>query len=239
MPYPQQFFDIQIAFAQKISELTQQPYHDAVLHSTALYRIFGLDWSLDPANSVWQTYLRGLSGNERDGEWSYRLYLTRYDDIPKYNMPRWGCFSYEYLVESRVIRMHFANLDASGYGPLSTLRKEARIAELQSMFLHIHERHPDARIVKGGSWLYNREEYTRLFPSAYQESARTAKPHLIARGLWGQFLRHNNHINEKQASLFLERVNRLQEVKDHASCFPYQVMLVEAPVEAFYEFYRA
>ena len=237
MPYPQQFFDIQIAFALKMCELTQHPYHDAILHDTALYRIFGLDWSLDPSDSVWQAYLHGLSHDQRDGEWSYQFYLTRYDSIPKYNTPRWGCFSYDYLAESRVIRMHFANLDASGYGPLSTLRKEARIAELQSMFLHIHERHPDAHMVKGGSWLYNREEYLRLFPPAYRESARTDKPHLIARGLWGQFLRHNNHINETLASLFLERVSQLREAQDYDQCFPYQAMLVEDPVEAFYEFY--
>ena len=36
----------------------------------------------------------------------------------------------DYLTDAQVIRMHFANLDASGYGPLTTLRKEARLAVL-------------------------------------------------------------------------------------------------------------
>ena len=237
IPYPQEFFALQLAFAQKMSEISQQPYHDAVLHDTALYRILGLDWSLEPNDPVWQAYLRGLSHEGRDDEWTYQFYLSRYDAIPKYDIPRWGCFSYQYLADSRVIHMHFSNLDASGYGPLSSLRKEARVAELQAMFLHIKEKHPAAQLVKGGSWLHNREEYKRLFPPAYGQSARADKPHLIGRGLWGQFLRHNNQLNEKVATLFSERVSQLRDVKDYARCFPYQAMLVEAPIASFYEFY--
>src|SRR5260370_8633 len=140
MPYPRSFFELQLTFARKIAELTYQPYQEAVLHRTAFYRIFGLDWSFDATNPVWQSYLQGLkhaqglSEDNSDVDWTYRFYLTRHDDIPQYNTPRWGCFSYEYIADTQVVRMHFANLDASGYGPLTTLRKGARLAELQSMF---------------------------------------------------------------------------------------------------------
>jgi len=237
MPYPQEFFALQLTFAQKMSAVGPQPYHEAVLHDTAFYRILGLDLNLDPADPVWQAYLLGLTQGEQDVEWTYQFYLSRFADILPYYKPRWGCFMYEYLADSRVIHLHFSNLDASGYGPLSTLRKEARVAELQSMFLHIHERYPDAAIVKGGSWLYNREEYTRLFPPAFGQSAQPAQPQLLGRSLWGQFLRHNNQMNERTTALFLERVSQLGAAEEYVQCFPYQVMLTEAAIERFYEFY--
>lgn len=239
IPYPQDFFAVQLTFAQKMSEVGPQAYSEAVLHDTAFYRILGLDWNLDPADPVWQTYLLGLNQREQDVEWTYRFYLSRFANILPYYKPRWGCFMYEYHADSRVIHLHFSNLDASGYGPLSTLRKEARVAELQSIFLHISEKYPEAEIVKGGSWLYNREEYTRLFPPAFGQSARSepAQPQLLGRSLWGQFLRHNNQMNERTTALFLEHVGQLREAEKYVQCFPYQVMFTEASIERFYEFY--
>lgn len=238
MHYPREFFAVQLAFAQKMVALTQQPYEEAVLHKTAFYRILGLDWSFDPGNPVWQEYRAGLRQGETDIDWTYQFYLAHLDSIPEYTTPRWGCFSYEYQPDARVIRLHFSGLlDASGYGPLTSLRKDARVAELRSLFTHLKEKHPDARRVHGGSWLYNRREYTRLFPAEYGQSARAVEPSLQARGLWGQFLRYTNHINEQVATLFLERLDQLRDAEAYAQYFPYQVMITGAPVGVFYDFY--
>lgn len=238
MRYPRAFFALQLAFARKMAELSQQPYTETILHKTAFYRILGLDWSFEPGNPVWQAYLQGLRQNEADVDWTYQFYLAHLDDIPEYTTPRWGCFSYEYLAGQQIIHMHFSGIpDASGYGPLTSLRKGARLTELCSMFTHIKEKHPDARMVRGGSWLYNREEYTRLFPPAYGQSARAQRPALRTRGLWGQFLRYNGSVNERTAINFLERIAQLSNAEEYAQCFPYQVMSVEAPIELFYGFY--
>ncbi len=238
-PYPEEFFAIQIAFARKTSEISSQLYAEAILRNTALYRIFGLDWSLDPVHPVWQAYVQGLKQTEEDVHWTYQYYLERYaaDTIPSYNTPRWGCFSYEYASEQQVIHMHFSNLDFSGYGPLSHLRKDARIADLRSMYAHIKRFHPDAQKVIGSSWLYNREAYTRLFPKEYGESARASRLSLIGRGLWGQFLRRDERINQQLADLFLKRVSQLRIIEQQEQCFPYQMLIVEAPIELFYAFY--
>ena len=98
MLYPPGFFGIQLTFARKITQLTQRPYQDTVLNMTALYRILGLDWSLDPHHPVWQAYLTGLLREDTDTDWSYEFYLERADQIPSYNTPRliarslWGQF---------------------------------------------------------------------------------------------------------------------------------------------------
>ena len=240
MPYPQAFFAVQLEFAQKMAELTQQPYLDTLLHNTAFYRILGLDWSFDVNNPVWQAYCEGLRQGEGDVEWTYQFYLAHLDDIPEYDtsMQHWGCFAHEYHADEQSIRLHFAgSLDRSGYGPLTSLRKEARIAELRSMFLYVKEQYLNVRLVCGGSWLYNRKEYTRLFPSEYGQSARADKPHLTARGLWGQFLRYDGRMNEQITVLFRERLSHLHNVAEYPHCFPYQAMITQAPIELFYQFY--
>ncbi len=237
MLYPPGFFDLQITFARKIAQLTQQSYPETILYGTAMYRILGLDWSLDPRHPVWQTYLKGLHQEGTDTDWSYQFYLERADQIPSYEKPRWGCFSYEYWSERRLIHLHFGNLDNSGYGPLSHQRKEARLADLWSMFTHIKRAHPDAIAVHGSSWLYNLEAYRRLFPVEYGLSTRTDAPQLIARSLWGQFLRYNGGLNEERTAVFLDRVSRLEDELQYDQCFPYQVLLAEAPIALFYTFY--
>lgn len=91
--------------------------------------------------------------------------------------------------------------------------------------------------MRGGTWLYNRAEYRRLFPPEYGDSARADHPHLIARGLWGQFLRHGSRLNDEIAALFLSRVAALTDPAAYASCFPHQSLLTEAPIRLFYAFY--
>lgn len=241
MPYPAAFLAIQLTFARKIAALSGQPVHEAVLRRTALYRILGLDWSLDPSDPVWQGFIRAIGEDGGASDAAYRVYIERYEQglVPDYDTsrPHWGCFSYEFDADTKVVRLHFANLDTSGYGPLSSQRREARLGDLRAMFTAIRAEHPDAERVHGGTWLYNRREYTRLFPTAYGDSARVDHPHLIARGLWGQFLRHGNRMNEEVAATFLARLADLRDADDYAACFPYQNLLTDAPVTAFYGFY--
>lgn len=60
MSYPPAFLDIQVTFARRLAELTRQPFHESVLHNTALYRILGLDWSLDQHHPVWCSFIAAL-----------------------------------------------------------------------------------------------------------------------------------------------------------------------------------
>ena len=241
MPYPPAFLEIQVPFARRMAELSGRPFRESVLCNTALYRILGLDWSLDPQNPVWQQFIAALQDDGKGFAAAFRIYSERHaqDLISDYDTsrPHWGCFSYEYHSDERTIRLHFVNLDTSGAGPLSSQRKEVRLAELREMFAHIRQAHPDAERVNGGTWLYNRAEYRRLFPSQFGDSARVDHPHLIARGLWGQFLRHGNRMNEEITAQFLARLAELQDAEAYAACFPYQSLLTEAPIAAFYDFY--
>jgi hypothetical protein len=237
--YSQPFFEVQLAFAQKIANVSRQPFDHVLLHFTALYRIFGLGGSLDPTHVFWQSYLQALQRASRREDFTHQWYLQRYPGLPKFtDEEHWGCFAYEYHPKRQAIHLHFSNQDTSVDGPLSHHRIAVRRAELRAMFQQIKQRHSDARIVEGGSWLYNWEAYRRLFPPAFGQSAQPENLFtLTGRNIWGQFLRRNGVVHQETRSLFLERVSQLRRMEDYPHCFLYPNVRTEAPIQMFYEFY--
>lgn len=237
--YPKRFFELQLIFAQKVAQLSRQPLAETVLQYTGLYRLLGLDWSLDPTHPVWQAYLQETQRACMDADRTYQFYLQRYHEIPRFtDQAHWGCFAYEYHADTQAIRLHFSSQDTSGYGALSSHQRAVRIAELRAMFRHIQQAHPGATLVHGGSWLYHRESYRRLFPTSYGQSAQVVEtPSFAGRALWGQFLRGDWQVNEETTSLFLQHVGRLEEVERCVQCFPYPVLKTAYPILAFYAFY--
>jgi hypothetical protein len=236
--YSKLFFELQLVFAQKIADVSQQPLDLALLRYTAFYRILGLDWSFDPTNAVWQAYTQGLQQAAERVDFTYQFYLERYPTIAKFtDEEHWGCFAYDYNPEIQAIHFHFSNQDTSIYGPLSHHRIDVRKSELRAMFQQIKQRHPDAALVQGGSWLYNWEAYRRLFPQAFGQSARKEKMFTLSgRNVWGQFLRRDGGIHQETLSLFLGRVSQLKRIEDYPQCFPYPNVRTQAPIHLFYEF---
>ena len=241
--YTQRFLALQLAFAHRVAALTVRPIDEVVLGYSALYRILGLDWSFDAAHPVWQCYAKILQGDtDPDASQTHAFYLAlaRSDQTPRApEGPRWGCFSYEYDGGARAVHMHFGNHDAPEPGALSSQRRATRLGELTAMFRHIREEYPDAQTVRGGSWLYSREGYRRLFPPAYSASAKTITPHCRSRSCWGQFLQSDWQVNEETAAIFLERVTALHSMgtAELTACFPRPTLSVEAPLSDFLDFY--
>ncbi len=64
--YSKQFFELQLVFAQKIADVSHQSLDQVVLRFTALYRILGLDWNLDPTNPIWQILAAKLQCSARN-----------------------------------------------------------------------------------------------------------------------------------------------------------------------------
>ena len=239
--YPKGFFEVQLAFARKVAEITQRPFEDAVLHFTAMYRILGLDWSAEPTNPLWQKYIKELQQDaQEDAEGTYQFYYAMSDSIPHMSeQTHWGCFAYDYLPKQHRVKIHFSNQDFTEYGALSHQRMDVRKAELKAMFTVIWQEHPEAETVVGSSWLYNLEAYKRLFPAEYGQSAKApdSVPYL-GRGLWGQFLNHEWQVNKHTAEVFLQRVRAATNMEQYDSSFLYQILLPKAPISLFYQFYN-
>jgi hypothetical protein len=237
MVYAKAFFDLQLQFAHKVTELSGLPLTHVLLKYTNLYIRFGLGRDFHPAHPVWQAYLAGLQDTHDRQDWTYRFYLTRAEAMAGPPVvATFGCFSYALLRGDR-IRLHFQNADTEGHSSLSVACLRQRRADLTALFEHVQRTLPERVQVVGVSWLYNLEAYHRLFPVSYIATARVISDRFHSMPLWGQFLDRHGGIKESMTRPFLEHLERQVSVERLHECFPFQVLTVEAPVREFYDCY--
>jgi hypothetical protein len=237
-----EFFDLQLQVAEKISQITGQPIQDTITNYTAFYLWFDLGSGLEPFDwnhPAWRRYIDGIPETHNISEWTYASYLLNHREPLSHTSHKfWGCFSYgDHKGDREIIRIHFRHHDDSGQGPLSSQRKATRIRELTDMFMDIRTTTPEAKLVRGESWLYNRKEYKRLFPPAYGESAQPVESDFKYRAIWGQFLKSNGGVQADLASTLMNHLADLRDVQDLGKCFPYQILRTECDVADFYRFY--
>lgn len=232
---PKKLFDIQIEFAKKFSELTNQTLEKALITHTALYRIFFVpSATFDETQLIWTTYLSLIKGRDifeaTYDYYKHTLIQRKVIDREKYN--RKPCFIYEIKDDS--IQLHFNNNEGSDPGPLSSERKINRVRELKDIFIEIKHKHPEIKTVTGSSWLYNLETYKRLFPAEYVLSARLAPNEFQSLDIWGQFLDSNFDIKNDFASNFLQNVRAAQNTKDLYASFYFQTLATKAEIRYFF-----
>jgi hypothetical protein len=237
MVYAKAFFDLQLQFAHKVTDLSGLPFTRVLLEYTNLYIRFGLGRDFNPAHTTWQAYLAGLRDTNDRREWTYRFYLTRAEAMAGPPVvATFGCFSYALLRGDR-IRLHFQNAETDGHSSLGVACLGQRQADLTALFGHVKRTLHERVQVVGASWLYNLDAYRRLFPVSYVATARVIGDRFQSMPLWGQFLDRHGDIKESMTRPFLERLARQSSVDRLNECFPFQVLSVEAPVLEFYDFY--
>jgi hypothetical protein len=84
--------------------------------------------SFSPQDPTWQEFLAGYHDASQPVAWTHSFYLAH---AREYGESPFGCFSYDYESETRTVRLHFGDRDASGAGPLSEERQQVRRAELR------------------------------------------------------------------------------------------------------------
>ncbi len=239
--YAKEFLTLQVRFAQKIAEVSDQALENVLMDHTMLRNLFNLRVSHDIRNPHWDEFIQGLCTSDNPEDWTYNFYLQRMAAKPDASDDRrfFGCFSYVYPWRgTRKLRLHFENRETSEHGTLSKERMATRKAELLAMFQYIQANHSDVETVRGGSWLYNIAAYRRLFPPDYVKTAKPVDYETMFWALWGQFVARNGSIREPAASQFLECLGKQQTVEDCLQCFPYQVLRPECSIEIFYDFYN-
>jgi hypothetical protein len=235
--YAKAFFDLQLQFAHKVTELSGLPFARALFEYTNLYVRFGLGRDFNPAHPTWQAYLAGLRDARDRGEWTYQFYLMRSEAMSAPPVvATFGCFSYALRGGDR-IRLHFRNAETDGHSPLGVERLGHRRADLTALFGHVKRTLGEQVRVVGASWLYNLDAYRRLFPVSYLATARVLGQRFQHMPLWGQFLDRRGDIREGMIQSFLERLERQSRLDRIDECFPFQVLTVEASVLEFCDFY--
>jgi len=234
------YFAVQLQFAEIYAERTACRLADACLEVTNLHRRFGLGRAVDGAPAAgWSRYAEGLerraSGPERL-DWTLAFFAEA-EPAPS-GAPRFGCFSYEMLEEGCVVKIHFNNRDSDDdRSPLDRAKADRRRAELGEMIASAGERHPQARLVRGASWLYNLEAYRRLFPPAYVASIYALdRVRLDGTSSWGQVLDFRGAVKPQVAQAVLAGAAAV-DVAAPWTAFPLRPLGAEAPIEAFQAFY--
>ena len=239
--YAKEFLTLQIKFAQKIAEVSNQELADVLIDYTMLRHLFNLRVSHDLPNPLWGEFIEGLCSSDNPEDWTYDFYLQRTTVEPDASDERqfFGCFSYVYPWRgTKKLRLHFENRETSEHGVLSKERITLRKSELAAMFRHIQINHSTVETVRGGSWLYNIPAYIRLFPPTYIQTAKPVGYETGFWALWGQFIGRNGSIRQPAATQFSECLSKQKTVVDYLQCFPYQVLRPECAIETFYKFYN-
>ena len=229
------FFQLQLSFAKQVAQVTQVALEETLLAYTTFYLSFELDRSFDPAHPIWQTYLEGLKHTADPAQWTYTMHQHQRTVL---TADLYGCFYYSYLPEEQAIRVHFINRETAEQGALSQARQAERVQELARMFRAIQSTHPQAKVVRGGSWLYHLDAYRRLFPSEYVRTAQPIDDEFQFMALWGQFLTRHGQVRAPERASFLACLQQQTTLAGLKQCFPYQVLRPVCSIEHFYRFYE-
>ncbi len=239
------WFELQLCFAAVAAERRGEPLGETVSVLTNLHRRFGLGTlgliasEREAVDPLWQRYVEGLEAR-RDlaSRLDWTVACCAEGPGSKASKPVFGCFAFDAPDGEGVVRIHFENRDDDGVSPLVEAKAERRRGEAAAMFAHIAATYPQARTVKGGSWLYNLEAYRRLFPPQYGASRVRPEPlRLNGTSSWGQLIDHLGQVKPKAREVFLANLADLDPAAPWR-VFPLPALAVSAPLEAFTAFYR-
>ncbi|MBX3495306.1 MAG: hypothetical protein KF769_03610 [Parvibaculum sp.] len=238
------YFDLQLRFAEAMAAACGYGWARSLVLNTNFHRRFALgDWNAGSVRPFWADYLTAMenvSGRKARLDVTCDFFARAEAETLPTNQKEFGCFSLEPLKPEGVVRIHFGNRFPvrDDLGPLSQARQPDRLAELRALFAYVYRKMPEARVVHGGSWLYNVEAYRRLFPPSFAQSRvrLTGLRNFAGTSSWGQFLDHRGSIKPDLRTCFLENLKTL-DPENPADSFPMPALGTRAPVGVFYSFY--
>lgn len=235
-----EFLEVQLIFAEIYAERASITLSEACLRFTNLHWRLGLGAANGGhASPEWSRYADELERRAARADrlnWTVEFFVDT-DSVESADR-RFGCFRFDAPNADGVVRIHFGNRDATDEGgPLARVKIERRLSELRSMFAFIRAHHPDARTVRGSSWLYNIEAYRRLFPPEYAASSfESESVRLNGTSSWGQVLDFRQRVKPDVRRSLLDNIRHV-DVASPWKAFPLRARGAEAAIEHFYGFY--
>jgi hypothetical protein len=239
--YDKEFFDMQIQFAKKLSEVSGKPFHELLLTHTGLYHFLKLGKVVDGDNPVWRednpAWQKFISEGDNDlAERAYDLYMQaeRARESSPDKKPRrihFGCFQHDYNEQEKTVYVHFGNTEKFG-SPFDDIGK--RKQELKTMFEYIKEHHPDAEYVRGDSWLYNVDKYKKIFPPQYSAHPEPSHKPYLGLSTWGQFLDRNHQTRPEAYDSFNQSLHAAHTQDEALKSIPHVPLRVGTSIDNFY-----
>ena len=237
------YFAVQLQLAGRMAELRNEPLSRAALRYTNFHRRFGLRTAPETPTEPWISFADRL---DRLGDLKDQVALTQatFRVMPEEILPpppklAYGCFAHDPPEANGEVQIHFnnADTDADG-GPLAAAKQARRRSELAAMIEAIRATHPDARAIRGRSWLYNLNAYRRLFPTVFAASAcpETGVVNLHGNSSWGQMIDSREAVRADFRDRLLASLPHIDPAAPWRA-FPLQVIRVTAPLTSFEAFY--
>jgi hypothetical protein len=232
MVFPKEFIKIQFVFADKVAQILHISFRKALFEYTSIPIRVGIPFSgLQEENENWQTFIQNIQSKD-DFEIAYKIHCERMKDALPMRM-QFGCFSFDYLADEKLIKIHFANNDKTNPDVLSNTNQQKRQEELKLMFTQIKIKHPEAEGVVSSSWLYNIEKFKRLFPSEFFENTKV-KWDFRSLGIWGQFIDKYGNIKTSEVDQFKIKVDKSITLNDLKEAFALKDIKCWSMIDVFY-----
>ena len=229
------FAQLHLRYARRVQAVTGLPLRTALAEWTPAARMAG-DWW--PASAVIPGALSpdALSPDALSPAALAGAYTRRAGLFP--TGPGVSCFRVAAESGETVLRLHFGN--AEGRGVLSAARLPQRRAELAEVLAVAIRRYPQARTVRGGSWLYHLPAYRSLFPASLLATAAAADPaeELRYMALWGQFVRGDMELYRPRVARFEAAITAARDRQALLATFPLAKLDWQGPAAELLAFLR-
>lgn len=235
MLFPKEFIQLQFIFADKVSKILGVSFQKALFDYTSMPIRVGVPFSdLNEKNQNWKSIVENISTKE-DYEKAYEIHYKRMKDAPPMRM-QYGCFSFDYLPDEKLVKLHFANNDKADPDVLSDANQPKRREELRSLLAHIKNEHPEAEEIISSSWLYNIEKFKRLFPNEFFENT-TVQWDFRSLGIWGQFIDKYGRIKTEVLNEFIIKASQCNSLDELKAAFSLKDLKCWSSITCFYNKY--
>jgi RimJ/RimL family protein N-acetyltransferase len=239
LTHPRGYFDAQVLFAKKWSDITKEDFATILLHKTALYRRIQNKKAPEETPVVWKNLLAGLDLSTDHIALTNTLYEA-YSDQPhsRYDQPHEPhAFGYDYLPGNKV-KIHFKN-PVRGESPFSVPNLPKREIEFKQMLENIAHDHPEAGLLTSASWIRSTKSYQSLFPPNRASEVSLMAPDMDFEGdsVWGQFIDKYGQTNTRIYDTFIDNLAEVKTIRELIEAFPYKLMRAEDPIALYYAFY--
>lgn len=246
--------ELRFAWAKALSAMFREnDYTSYLARNTDLYaRIFGKRVSFAEAqrDERWNSLVRDMRDSD-DPIGVCMEYRKRFLPVARKEKSRefFGPFRYDYDPEDHRVSIHFGSMGWSRDERDAPVRftKDTKKA-LADLFRAVRERHADAAIVSGSSWLFTElfasplltKKVEQALPPSFVESRNAAEFPSQGGGYWGQFVDNNGRVHAKRAAEFMRRMHAREIMRPETfmDAFPVQPTYLEAPIKDFYDFYE-
>jgi hypothetical protein len=260
--YPLGYFDAQVRFALKWSEISEEPLAQVLQYKTALYRRV-TNAKTPKGNEIWQKILQEIQSiREADAISAqfYANYLQQPHHLytppshPENDGKHFGYFAFDNYPanpetgEKDRIKVHFINQNRGDRSGLDPIYLQQRRADLKRMFTYIRANYPRAEEVIGGSWLYALQSYRDSFPPSFTANMKRLVPkgfgHLPnsvpnmsfeGNSVWGQFVDRRGGVRQHIYDKFLQNVEKAKSLEDLVNAFPNVPYQPRVPIDVFFE----